>query len=74
MLKLEVYRRGAIMEEMKKVIVIKKDGTEASFDPEKIKKAVKKSAARVLIEFTDEDLNMIVSDVEEVPIISAVAA
>jgi len=53
------------MEEMKKVIVIKKDGTEAGFDPEKIKKAVKKSAARVLIEFTDEDLNMIVSDVEK---------
>ena len=51
------------MEEMKNIIVIKKDGTEDVFKPEKIKNAVSKSAARVLIEFTDDDLNMIITDI-----------
>ena len=46
------------------VTIIKKDGTIEQFNPEKIKKAVSKSAARVLVDFTAEDLEMIVSDVE----------
>ena len=41
------------------VYVIKKDGTKEPFDATKIINAVKKSATRALVEFTDEDLKSI---------------
>ena len=43
--------------------IIKKDGTIAEFNPDKIKSAVTKSAARVLVEFTEADLENIVNSV-----------
>ena len=46
------------------VTIIKKDGTVEQFNPEKIKRAVSKSAARVLVDFTAGDLEMIIADVE----------
>ena len=36
------------------IYVIKKDGTREEFDPQKIVKAVNKSAARILYTFSDE--------------------
>ena len=48
---------------MDTIVIKKKDGTLEPFNPEKIKKAVSKSAARVLITFTDSDLNNIVNTV-----------
>ena len=41
------------------VSVIKKDGTREAFDAQKIINAVKKSATRALVEFTEEDLKSI---------------
>ena len=41
------------------VCVIKKDGTKEPFDAQKIINAVKKSATRALVEFTEEDLKSI---------------
>ena len=38
-----------------KIGVIKKDGTREEYNPEKIKKAVAKSAERVLVKFSEED-------------------
>ena len=38
------------------IYVIKKDGTREEFDPQKIVKAVNKSAARILYKFSDEDI------------------
>ena len=37
------------------IYVIKKDGTREEFDPQKIVKAVNKSAARILYKFSDEE-------------------
>ena len=37
------------------IYVIKKDGTREEFDPQKIVKAVNKSAARILYTFSDEE-------------------
>ena len=51
------------MKDVSKIVIIKKDGTIEAFNPEKIKKAVSKSAARVLIKFTDEDLENIINTV-----------
>ena len=48
---------------MEKIVIIKKDGTVEEFNPEKIKKAVTKSAQRVLVTFTESDLNNIVDSV-----------
>ncbi len=48
---------------MRDVFIIKKDGTKESFQPIKIKKAVTKSASRVLVNFTDTDLENIVNTV-----------
>ena len=48
---------------MENIVIIKKDGTIEEFNPEKIKKAVSKSAARVMINFTEDDLNNIVGTV-----------
>lgn len=48
---------------MENIVIIKKDGTLEPFNVEKIKKAVSKSAARVLINFTQTDLNNIVNTV-----------
>ena len=42
---------------------MKKDGTLQPFKDDKIKVAVSKSASRVLVKFSDEDLDKIVSDV-----------
>ena len=51
------------MKDVSKIVIIKKDGTIEAFNPEKIKKAVSKSAARVLIKFTDGDLDNIINTV-----------
>ncbi len=48
---------------MGNIVIIKKDGTLENFNPEKIKKAVTKSAQRVLIQFTEHDLENIVNTV-----------
>ena len=42
---------------MADIFIEKKDGTLEIFNPEKIKKAVTKSASRVLVDFTEDDLN-----------------
>ena len=57
---------GLIMESMEQqqFFVIKKDGTKEKFDVQKVINAVKKSARRVLIDFTEEQLNKICSIVE----------
>lgn len=49
----------------KEFFVIKKDGTREKFDVNKIVNAVKKSARRVLINFTQEQLDKICSIVEK---------
>ena len=36
--------------------IIKKDGTKEDYDVQKVVKAVKKSAARMLVDFTDKEL------------------
>ena len=41
------------------IYVIKKDGTREEFDPQKIVKAVNKSAARILYKFSDEEKEFI---------------
>lgn len=46
-----------------KITIIKKDGTRQKFDPEKIKTAVKKSASRVLVNFSEDDLTKIINTV-----------
>lgn len=46
---------------MNKIVIIKKDGTREDFNPEKIKVAVSKSASRVLVKFSEEDLNKIIN-------------
>ena len=45
--------------------VIKKDGTKEKFDLNKVINAVKKSAARVLIDFSEDELNKICSIVKK---------
>lgn len=46
---------------MNKIVIIKKDGTREDFNPEKIKIAVSKSASRVLVKFSEDDLNKIIN-------------
>lgn len=46
--------------------VIKKSGSITEFDPNKIIKAVNKSAKRVLVNFTETELNRICSNVERI--------
>ena len=41
------------------VYIIKKDGTKEEFDASKIKRAVNKSAGRVMYRFTDDEINFI---------------
>ncbi len=48
---------------MEDIVIIKKDGTVEPFKADKIKKAVTKSAARVLVDFTPEDLDTIANSV-----------
>jgi len=48
----------------KELFVIKKDGTKEKFDINKVVNAVKKSARRVLIDFTQEQLDKICQNVE----------
>ncbi len=50
---------------MKNVVVIKKDGTTQDFNPEKIKKAITKSADRVLIDLSEEQKDKIVNIVKK---------
>lgn len=50
---------------MKNVVVIKKDGTTQDFNPEKIKKAITKSADRVLIDLSEEQKDEIVNIVKK---------
>ncbi len=50
---------------MSKFNIRKKDGTLESYNPEKIIKAVTKSAERVLVKFSDEDLLNVCKVVEE---------
>lgn len=49
--------------EAKELFVIKKDGTKEKFDINKVVNAVKKSARRVLLNFTDEQLDKICANV-----------
>ena len=51
--------------ESKELFVIKKDGTKEKFEIDKVVNAVKKSAARVLIDFTPEQIYKICSIVEK---------
>ena len=47
------------------IYVIKKDGTREEFDPQKIVKAVNKSAARILYTFSDEEKEFICQFAQE---------
>ena len=47
------------------IYVIKKDGTREEFDPQKIVKAVNKSAARILYKFSDEEKEFICQFAQE---------
>lgn len=49
---------------MKDIYVLKKDRTKEKFDSEKIKKAVTKSAARIMYKFSDEEYKAITDFVE----------
>ncbi|MCX4274914.1 MAG: anaerobic ribonucleoside-triphosphate reductase [Candidatus Gastranaerophilales bacterium] len=49
---------------LKNVKIIKKDGTKEEYDVQKVISAVKKSAARMLVEFTKEELENIVNYVD----------
>ncbi|MCD7879779.1 MAG: anaerobic ribonucleoside-triphosphate reductase [Candidatus Gastranaerophilales bacterium] len=51
--------------ENNEICVIKKDGTKEKFDIQKVVNAVKKSAMRVLIKFSDEELNKICAIVND---------
>ncbi len=51
------------MIDVNEVKIIKKDGTLQKFNPDKIKVAVMKSASRVLVKFTEDDLNKIIETV-----------
>lgn len=51
------------MLDMDQIKIIKKDGTLEKFQPQKIKTAVMKSASRVLVKFTEDDLENIVKTV-----------
>ena len=51
--------------ESKELFVIKKDGTKEKFDINKVINAVKKSAMRVLIDFTEEQIEKICSIVKK---------
>ena len=51
---------------MGNIYIVKKDGTLELFNPEKIRRAVTKSASRVLIDFTEDDLNSIVDTLKSV--------
>lgn len=48
-----------------KVQIIKKDGTLEKFQPEKIIKAINKSASRVMVELTTEEENKVVEEVKK---------
>ena len=48
---------------MKNVVILKKDGSIEHFNANKIKKAITKSAQRVLVAFTEDDLNSVVATV-----------
>ena len=60
MLKCKYLKEGVSMEN---ITIIKKDGTLEPFKAEKIKKAVSKSASRVMVNFTEQDLENIVNTV-----------
>ena len=47
------------------IYVIKKDGTREEFNPQKIVKAVNKSAARILYKFSDEEKEFICQFAQE---------
>lgn len=51
--------------DIEKVVVLKKDGTREAFNPQKIIKAVEKSAYRALSPLTDNDKNKILNYVED---------
>ena len=51
--------------ESKELFVIKKDGTKEKFEINKVVNAVKKSAMRVLIDFTPEQIDKICSIVKK---------
>ncbi|MBO5711283.1 MAG: hypothetical protein J6R47_00455, partial [Acholeplasmatales bacterium] len=48
---------------MENVVILKKDGSKEQFRAGKIKKAISKSAQRVLVNFTEEDLDTVVNTV-----------
>ena len=50
--------------ELKDIKIIKKNGTKEEYDIRKVVAAVKKSAARMLVEFTKEELENIVNYVD----------
>lgn len=58
--------KGDIMDNInsEEIFVIKKDGTKEKFDIQKVVNAVKKSARRVLVTFTPEQLDQICKNVE----------
>jgi len=51
--------------ELKDIKIIKKDGTKEEYDVRKVVNAVKKSAARMLVEFSEEELKNISDFVDE---------
>ena len=50
---------------LKDTVIIKKDGTQEEYNVQKVVNAVKKSAARMLVEFTDNDIKTICAMVDQ---------
>lgn len=58
-------RENLFINQEPEIVILKKDNTKQNFDAEKIKTAVTKSASRVMVQFSEDDLNNIVKRVLE---------
>ena len=50
---------------MKDIMIVKRNGNLEKFDPERVRKAVRASAERVMVDLTDEAMEKIVNKVVE---------
>ena len=56
---------GRSRKELKKIMIIKRNGNLEEFDPERVKAACSSSAERVMVDLTDAALDKIVKLVRE---------
>ena len=47
---------------MKDIMIVKRNGNLEKFDPERVRKAVRSSAERVMVDLTDEAMEKIVNN------------